>query len=53
MAEPFKNLIGPAIVRAMGAQLAQAWPVFDRARFERLALAGLDGLEMKVCAADS
>jgi len=47
MAEPFKNLIGPAVVRTMAAQLQQAWPAFDRKRFERLALAGLDSLEMK------
>lgn len=47
MAEPFKNLIGPAVVRAMAAQLQQAWPAFERKRFERLALAGLDTLEMK------
>jgi 3-methyladenine DNA glycosylase AlkC len=47
MAEPFKNLIGPAVVRTMAAQLQQGWPAFDRRRFERVALAGLDGLEMK------
>ncbi|MFY2762618.1 DNA alkylation repair protein [Arenimonas sp. MALMAid1274] len=47
MTEPFKNLINPALVRECGAHLRRAWPGFDRATFERRALAGLDGLEMK------
>jgi 3-methyladenine DNA glycosylase AlkC len=47
MAEPFKNLIDAALVRAMGQHLQRAGQAFDRRRFERLALDGLDGLEMK------
>jgi hypothetical protein len=47
MAEPFKNLINPALVQACSEHLARAWPGFDRRGFERRALAGLDGLEMK------
>jgi 3-methyladenine DNA glycosylase AlkC len=47
MAEPFKNLLNRELVRASGAALARAWPAFDRKRFERLALKGLDDLEMK------
>ena len=47
MAEPFKNLINPALVQACGEHLRRRWRGFDRAAFERLALAGLDGLEMK------
>jgi 3-methyladenine DNA glycosylase AlkC len=45
--EPFKNLINAAVVRRLGAQLAAADAGFDRARFERVALDGLDALEMK------
>ncbi len=47
MAEPFKNLLNAKLVRASGQALTQAWPAFDRKRFERLALKGLDDLEMK------
>lgn len=47
MAEPFKNLLNPTLVRASGIALARAWPAFDRKRFERIALRGLDALEMK------
>ena len=47
MAEPFKNLINPALVQACGDHLRRAWPGFDRAAFERQALHGLAGLEMK------
>jgi 3-methyladenine DNA glycosylase AlkC len=47
MAEPFKNLINAELVRACGEHLRRAWPGFDRAAFERQALHGLDGLEMK------
>jgi 3-methyladenine DNA glycosylase AlkC len=45
--EPFRNLLDAALVRHAGRALAQAWPRFDRARFEKVALDGLDGLEMK------
>ena len=47
MAEPFKNLLGAAVVKDMSSRLRRAWPVFDSKRFERQALAGLDALEMK------
>jgi len=45
--EAFKNLINPGTVREIGAQLARAWPAFERKRFERLALNGLETLEFK------
>src|SRR5688500_9500557 len=45
--EPFKNLLNPALVRAAGAALERQAPQFDRRRFERLSLRGLDALEMK------
>src|SRR5687768_3842006 len=47
MAEPLKHLISAARVREAGEHLQRARPAFDRARFERLALAGLDALELK------
>lgn len=47
MAEPFKNLISPALVAQMAARLAAAGPGFDAAAFERLAADGLDALELK------
>ena len=47
MVEPFKNLLNPALVRASSLALMRAWPKFDRERFERVALEGLDDLEMK------
>jgi 3-methyladenine DNA glycosylase AlkC len=47
MAEPFKNLLGPDLVRASATALTRAWPGFDRKHFERVALKGLDALEMK------
>ncbi|KFN48730.1 DNA alkylation repair protein [Arenimonas composti] len=47
MAEPFKNLLSPELVRVAGAHLSRAWPGFDRARFEAHALDGLEALEMK------
>ena len=47
MAEPFKNLLNPTLVRASSAALTRAWPAFDDRRFERIALKGLDDLEMK------
>jgi 3-methyladenine DNA glycosylase AlkC len=45
--EPFKNLIDRTLVRQAGQALAHCDPGFDRARFERLALRGLDDLELK------
>ena len=51
MAEPFKNLIGPALVRDAAHHLARVAPEFDRRTFERTALAGLDALELKARAA--
>jgi 3-methyladenine DNA glycosylase AlkC len=47
MAEPFKNLLNAPLVRRAGAALARSARPFDRRRFERLALRGLDALEMK------
>ncbi|HEX5694288.1 MAG TPA: hypothetical protein VFY00_06685 [Arenimonas sp.] len=47
MAEPFKNLINPELVRACGQHLQRQWRDFDRRGFERRALDGLEGLEMK------
>ena len=47
MAEPFKNLIGPAVVRAAATHLQRAWRGFDAPRFESLALGGLEALELK------
>ena len=56
MAEPFKNLISPAAVRAAAQQLAAVWPGFDAAQFAQRACRGLEALELKaralhVCAA--
>lgn len=56
MAEPFKNLINPALVQAAAGPLQRAWPAFDGERFVALACAGLEALQMKaramqVCAA--
>jgi 3-methyladenine DNA glycosylase AlkC len=47
MAEPLKNLINATTVRDLGRHLRRAWPAFDAAGFEALALAGLDALEFK------
>jgi hypothetical protein len=47
MAEPFKNLIDADLVRTAGRHLRRVWPAFDRARFERLAITGLERLELK------
>ena len=47
MAEAFKNLINAQTVRAAATHLRRAWPRFDRARFEALALPGLGDLEFK------
>lgn len=47
MAEAFKNLINPETVRTAGQHLQRVWPVFDRQRFEALALDGLEALEFK------
>ena len=47
MAEAFKNLINADTVREASHHLQRAWPAFDAARFEALALQGLDDLEFK------
>ena len=47
MAEPFKLLLNPGSVADMAHHLRRSWPRFDAARFESLALDGLDGLEFK------
>jgi 3-methyladenine DNA glycosylase AlkC len=45
--EPFKNLLNPQTVRSAGEHLHRVWPAFDRLRFERQAIKGLDDLELK------
>ena len=47
MAEPFKNLIDADLVRTASRHLRRVWPAFDRTRFERLAITGLERLELK------
>ena len=47
MTEPFKLLLDPVVVRAIGTHLQRVMPMLDRARFERLALDGLEALELK------
>ncbi len=47
MPEPFKNLLGPKVVAAIGHHLSCADSDFDGKRFQALALKGLDALEMK------
>ena len=47
MAEPFKNLINPAVVDSIGHHLARADRRFDRAAFTAAALPGLEALELK------
>jgi len=47
VAEPFKNLINGETVRQARRHLSRAWPGFDGKRFERLASAGLETLELK------
>jgi 3-methyladenine DNA glycosylase AlkC len=47
VAEPFKNLINGDTVRSAALHLRRAWPGFDAARFEALALPGLATLEFK------
>jgi len=47
VAEPFKNLVSPALVRAAVGPLQRAWPAFDGERFAALATAGLEALELK------
>ena len=45
--EPFKNLLGTALIGAAAARLQATWAAFDHDAFARRASAGLDGLEMK------
>jgi 3-methyladenine DNA glycosylase AlkC len=47
MAEPLKNLINAGTVRDLRRHLGRAGPAFDGARFETLALTGLEALEFK------
>nr|WP_315194515.1 DNA alkylation repair protein [uncultured Aquabacterium sp.] len=47
MAEPFKNLIGSAVVQAVSHHLRRVDGGFDAKRFEALALNGLEALEFK------
>ncbi|MBL8329155.1 MAG: DNA alkylation repair protein, partial [Rubrivivax sp.] len=45
--EPFKNLLNAERVRQAARHLARADDGFDGAAFERLALRGLESLELK------
>ncbi len=45
--EPFKNLLHAGVAQRIGSQLQQVDPGFDRPRFEALATAGLEALELK------
>jgi 3-methyladenine DNA glycosylase AlkC len=47
MVEPFKLLINAQLVRHAATRFARVLPGFPRARFESLALDGLDALELK------
>jgi 3-methyladenine DNA glycosylase AlkC len=47
MTEPFKLLLAPTVVHALGYHLQRVAPTFDRLRFEPLALTGLAALELK------
>jgi 3-methyladenine DNA glycosylase AlkC len=47
MAEPLKRLFDATLVRTASAHLARGWAGFDANAFERMALAGLEALEMK------
>jgi len=47
MAEAFKNLINAGTVGEASRHLQRAWPGFDAASFQALALQGLDDLEFK------
>jgi 3-methyladenine DNA glycosylase AlkC len=47
MAEAFKNLINAGTVREASHHLKRTWPGFEAARFEALALQGLEQLEFK------
>ena len=47
MTEPFRLLLDPVVVRAIGAHLQRVMPAFERERFESQALSGLDELELK------
>lgn len=47
MAEPFKNLLSPALIAATATHLRRAWRGFPREAFIAEASAGLDALEMK------
>lgn len=47
MPEPFRNFLNAAVVHQAATHLQRAWPAFDRACFERLAIDGLDALALK------
>lgn len=46
MPEPLKNLLHPALVRAMAEIIAANAPSFDRDRFTALATSGIESLEL-------
>ncbi len=43
----FKHQLGPERIRRIGSLVAEVSPEFDRARFEKSAIAGLEELELK------
>lgn len=45
--EPFKNLINAQTVHSASRHLGRVWAGFDAARFEHLAISGLEALELK------
>lgn len=47
MGEPFKNLIGPELLRIAAQHLVRVWPRFPADRFTANAVRGLDALELK------
>lgn len=44
--EPLKNQFGPDVVTRIGEMIEEAWPTFDRRRYESLALDGFEELEL-------
>jgi 3-methyladenine DNA glycosylase AlkC len=46
MAEPLKNLLHPGLVKEMAAHISRTAPDFDGSRFNDLATAGMDALEL-------
>jgi 3-methyladenine DNA glycosylase AlkC len=49
VAEPFKNVFNPAMIRGMAAHFIRQWPVFNEKQFVRAASKNLQSLELKAC----